>query len=139
MCSILYIIDKLLYIHIYLHPNFSMNSYPLDVPDQVNSSSINVTIISFFAVQITWAPPNNNFALDQTYNYTYNTQTVAESSAKSNEPFIVLELNPNLNYALSISSCNIVGCGPFSGDVTFSTITSGTYYFSSIIVNAFLK
>ena len=36
-----------------------------------------------------------------------------------------LDLPVNTSYLLNIASCNIVGCGPASKSVSFTTITQG--------------
>ena len=48
-----------------------------------------------------------------------------------------LDLPVNTNYSLNIVSCNIVGCGPSSQNVSFTTITQSKsnkgHIFHSII------
>ena len=104
--------------------------FVLGPPDQVDHTNINVTIISIFQVLITWIRPFNNFApsTSQIYDVYYeerNTGVSTGTNQSSDTTSVRLDLPVNTNYLLNIVNCNIVGCGPTTQYVSFTTITQG--------------
>ena len=47
------------------------------------------------------------------------------TNQSSETSYARLDLPVNTSYLLNIASCNIVGCGPASQNVSFTTITQG--------------
>ena len=54
-----------------------------------------------------------------------NTGVLTGTNQNSDTTSVRLDLPVNTNYLLNIVSCNIVGCGPASHNVSFTTVTQG--------------
>ena len=109
----------------------------------IDSSSINVTVLSFFAVRISWTPPSDN--LNDIIHYQLNVSYIINDQVIPNEEILTtkainqqtLELPFNIKYQVMVRGINGVGYGKYSEAVPFVTATPSKKHYTNIYM--FLK
>ena len=105
----------------------------------IDNSTINVTVLSFFAVRISWTPPSDNLNAIINYqlnvSYIINDQVITNVELQTTEANQqILELPFNINYQVMVRAINGVGHGKYSEAVPFVTATSSKKQYTDIIM-----